>query len=121
MRFHQLSLRGISEAFRDRVQVDFEALGPGLIAIVGENGVGKSTLIGCLFAPWGMANLGVGPAVLAVGVAVYVGKLAVGGFLLALFETSIAKMRVFRVPEFLGIALMLGLLGALLRFVSASF
>ncbi len=53
--------------------------------------------------------------------AAYVGKLAVGGFLLALFETSIAKMRVFRVPEFLGAALMLGLLATLLRFVSGSF
>jgi formate hydrogenlyase subunit 4 len=45
-------------------------------------------------------------------------KLAVGGVLLGVFESSIAKMRVFRVPEFLGIALMLGLLGVLLRFVS---
>ena len=43
-----------------------------------------------------------------------------GGFLLALFETAIAKMRVFRVPEFLGAALMLGLLGTLLLFVSRS-
>ena len=51
----------------------------------------------------------------------YLGKLAVGGFLLVLFETSIAKMRVFRVPDFLGIALMLGLLGTLLLFVSRSF
>ena len=51
----------------------------------------------------------------------YLGKLAVGGFLLVLFETSIAKMRVFRVPDFLGIALMLGLLGMLLLFVSRSF
>lgn len=50
MRFHQLSLRGISEAFRECVSVNFEALGPGLIAIVGENGVGKSTLIGSMFA-----------------------------------------------------------------------
>ena len=48
-------------------------------------------------------------------------KLGVGGFMLALFETSIAKMRVFRVPEFLGAALMLGLLATLLRFVSGSF
>ena len=56
-----------------------------------------------------------------IGVAAYLGKLAVGGFLLALFETSIAKMRVFRVPEFLGAALMLGLLATLLRFVSGSF
>jgi formate hydrogenlyase subunit 4 len=57
----------------------------------------------------------------AVGLASYLGKLAVGGFLLVLFETSIAKMRVFRVPDFLGVALMLGLLGMLLLFVSRSF
>jgi len=50
----------------------------------------------------------------------YLVKLAAGGFLLALFETSIAKMRVFRVPEFLGAALMLGLLATLLLFASRS-
>ena len=43
------------------------------------------------------------------------------GVLLAVFETAIAKMRVFRVPEFLGAALMLALLATLLRFVSGSF
>jgi formate hydrogenlyase subunit 4 len=58
---------------------------------------------------------------LALGITAYIVKLAVGGVLLALFETSIAKMRVFRVPEFLGAALMLGLLATLLRFVSGSF
>ena len=75
-----------------------------------------------MFAPWGIAtpaNLGL--ASLAIGIIVYLGKIAVGGFLLALFETTIAKMRVFRVPEFLGVALMLGLLGTLLLFVSRSF
>src|SRR5438874_5361274 len=41
-------------------------------------------------------------------------SLAALAFLLVLFETAIAKMRVFRVPEFLGIALMLGLLGTIL-------
>jgi len=79
------------------------------------------SLIGCIFVPWGMAPAGSGPAAYAVALASYLGKLAVGGFLLALFETSIAKMRVFRVPDFLGIALMLGLLGMLLLFVSRSF
>jgi formate hydrogenlyase subunit 4 len=78
------------------------------------------SLIACLFAPWGMAAAGAGVVALAVGIVAYLGKLAVGGFLLALFETSIAKMRVFRVPEFLGAALMLGLLATLLLFVSRS-
>ena len=40
---------------------------------------------------------------------------------LAVFETAIAKMRVFRVPEFLGIAVLLGLLAAVFLFVSTGF
>jgi formate hydrogenlyase subunit 4 len=79
------------------------------------------SLIACIFVPWGMAGTGnAGLAAYAVGLAAWLGKLAIGGFLLALFETAIAKMRVFRVPEFLGAALMLGLLALLLRFVSRS-
>jgi formate hydrogenlyase subunit 4 len=79
------------------------------------------SLISCIFVPWGLAPAGSPLAGYAVGMVTYLGKLAVGGFLLVLFETSIAKMRVFRVPDFLGIALMLGLLGMLLLFVSRSF
>jgi formate hydrogenlyase subunit 4 len=78
------------------------------------------SLIACLFAPWGLAAGGAGPIAYALGALAWLGKLAVGGFLLALFESSIAKMRVFRVPEFLGAALMLGLLGTLLLFLSRS-
>ncbi len=78
------------------------------------------SLIACIFIPWGIAPPDAGPLALALGLVSYVGKLALGGFLLALFETSIAKMRVFRVPEFLGAALMLGLLATLLLFVSRS-
>ena len=79
------------------------------------------SLIACLFAPWGLHAEGAGMPAIALGVIAWLAKLAVGGALLALFETSIAKMRVFRVPEFLGVALMLGLLATLLRFVSGSF
>ncbi|MGC2124118.1 MAG: NADH-quinone oxidoreductase subunit H [Xanthobacteraceae bacterium] len=79
------------------------------------------SLIACLFVPWEIESAGASLAMLASGILAYAAKLAVGGFLLALFETSIAKMRVFRVPEFLGAALMLGLLATLLRFVSGSF
>jgi formate hydrogenlyase subunit 4 len=76
------------------------------------------SLIACLFAPWGLAPVGAGPLAHAIGAAIYIGKLAVAGVLLGIFEIVVAKMRVFRVSEFLGAALMLGLLGALLLFVS---
>ena len=78
------------------------------------------SLIGCLFAPWGIAGPDASAQAIAIGVVLYLAKLAVGGFLLAVFETAIAKMRVFRVPAFLGAALMLGLLATLLLFVSRS-
>jgi len=76
------------------------------------------SLINCIFLPWGVAVAGQTFSAYAVGLLVYVVKLAVTGFLLALFETAVAKMRVFRVSDFLGAALMLGLLAALLLFVS---
>jgi len=78
------------------------------------------SLIASIFAPWGLATAGAGLAAYALGLTSYVGKLAVGGVLLALFETSIAKMRVFRVPVFLGASLMLALLATLLMFITRS-
>jgi formate hydrogenlyase subunit 4 len=76
------------------------------------------SVIACVFAPWGIAVSGEGFAAYVAGFGAYVVKLAVGGFLLAVFETAIAKMRVFRVSDFLGAALMLGLLATLLLFVT---
>lgn len=78
------------------------------------------SLIACMFVPWKLAVPGAGSAAYLVGLLAYLAKLAVGGMLLALFETATAKMRIFRVPEFLGAALMLGLLATLLLFVSRS-
>lgn len=78
------------------------------------------SLIACIFAPWGIADSSAPVGDYALGIVLYLIKIAGAGIALAVFETSIAKMRVFRVSEFLGIALMLGLLGALLRFVSGS-
>jgi formate hydrogenlyase subunit 4 len=81
------------------------------------------SLITCLFLPWGMVSLRPELSVAtlgayAIGAGAYAAKLGLGCMMLALFETAIAKMRVFRVPTFLGAALMLGFLGALLLFVS---
>ncbi len=76
------------------------------------------SLIAAVFVPWGLAAAGAGPVAALAGLGFYLLKLAAGGAALALFEVSIAKMRVFRVPEFLGAALMLALLSMLLLFVS---
>ncbi len=76
------------------------------------------SLIMCVFAPWGLAIADASVADRLLGAFVYVAKLMIAAVALGVFETSIAKMRVFRVPDFVGAALMLGFLGALLLFVS---
>jgi formate hydrogenlyase subunit 4 len=76
------------------------------------------SLIACVFMPWGLTPAGAGWSAYALGAASYSAKLALGAAALAVFETAVAKMRVFRIPSFLGAALMLGLLGTLFLFVS---
>jgi formate hydrogenlyase subunit 4 len=75
-------------------------------------------LLAAVFLPFGMAAPGAGPIAWVVGIGVFIAKMAALAFALAVFESAIAKMRVFRVPEFLGAALLLGLLGAVFLFVS---
>jgi formate hydrogenlyase subunit 4 len=67
-----------------------------------------------LFFPWGVAEANDHVALL-FALPVLVAKLAVGGFLLALIETILAKMRIFRVPEFLATAFLLGVLALLVH------
>jgi formate hydrogenlyase subunit 4 len=67
-----------------------------------------------LFFPWGMAQANDHLA-LAFALPVLALKLAAGGFLLALIETVLAKMRIFRVPEFLATAFLLGVLALLVH------
>jgi len=67
-----------------------------------------------LFFPWGVAQARDYVA-LAFALPVLVAKLAVGGFLLAVIETILAKMRIFRVPEFLATAFLLGVLSLLVH------
>jgi formate hydrogenlyase subunit 4 len=76
------------------------------------------SLIVCIFVPWGLAIADASVADRLLGALVYLVKLTLAGVALGVFESSIAKMRVFRVPDFVGAALMLGFLGALLLFVS---
>jgi formate hydrogenlyase subunit 4 len=67
-----------------------------------------------LFLPWGVAEAHA-PLALVLALPVLVLKLAVGGVLLAVVETASAKMRIFRVPEFLGTAFLLAVIGVLVH------
>ncbi len=79
------------------------------------------TLIAAMFCPFGMAVPDDGLLAWPMGLLTWVLKMAALASALACFETGIAKMRVFRVPEFLGAALLFGLLSAVFLFVSTGF
>ncbi len=80
------------------------------------------SLIAVLFAPFGITPTGsVAPWLWALGIAAWAAKIVLMAAALALFETLRAKLRVFRVPELLGMALLLGLLAAIFLFVSQGF
>lgn len=78
-------------------------------------------LIAAVFLPFGAAPAGSGPLAWLVGLLAWAAKMGALCLALAAFEGVIAKMRVFRVPEFLGAALLLALLAAALLFVSTGF
>ncbi|MFI5177736.1 MAG: respiratory chain complex I subunit 1 family protein [Vicinamibacterales bacterium] len=69
------------------------------------------TLAANLFVPWGLAQSN-SPAALAIGVGALALKLGALATLLAVFETRIAKLRLFRVPELLAMSFTLALLAA---------
>lgn len=69
-------------------------------------------LIANIFLPWGIAQ-NFSLHALGYGLLAISGKLAVLAIFLAISETLVAKMRLFRVQEYLSFAYLLGLLGML--------
>lgn len=69
-------------------------------------------LIANVFFPWGIASE-LTPAALGIGLLAVIVKLALLGILLAVSETVLAKMRLFRAPLYLNVAFLLALLGLL--------
>ena len=61
------------------------------------------SLLVALFVPWGMASSD-SIAALAIAGGAWVVKMAVLAIVLAALESSVAKLRMYRVPEFLGMA-----------------
>jgi formate hydrogenlyase subunit 4 len=76
------------------------------------------SLIATIFCPFGMGAAG-NMLSWPLGILLWALKLTAAAFALSLFEVSTAKMRVFRVPEFLGVALLLGLLSGVFLFVAS--
>jgi formate hydrogenlyase subunit 4 len=76
------------------------------------------TLAANLFLPWGLARE-ITPAALGIAFGAWLAKLAVFAVAVALVESVLARMRLFRVPELLGTAFLLSLIalasGALSR------
>jgi formate hydrogenlyase subunit 4 len=73
-----------------------------------------------IFFPLGIATAGGGWQAILGAAPALIGKLAVGGFALALVETLSAKMRIFRAPEFLGTAFLLAVLAMLVHLLLGS-
>ena len=71
-----------------------------------------------LFFPWGIAEAQA-PLAMLLALPALLLKLAVGGFALAMLETLSAKMRIFRVPEFLATAFLLAVIGMLVHLLLA--
>ena len=71
-----------------------------------------------LFFPWGIAEAQA-PSSMLLALPALLAKLMVGGILLAALETASAKMRIFRVPEFLATAFLLAVIGMLVHLLLA--
>jgi formate hydrogenlyase subunit 4 len=69
-----------------------------------------------LFFPWGVAEAQT-PSAMVLAIPSLMLKLGIGGAALALIETLSAKMRIFRVPEFLATAFLIAVLGMLVHFL----
>ncbi len=75
------------------------------------------TLLANLFVPWGVATT-LGPGALLLAAVTYVAKLAALAAAVAVFETRVAKLRLFRVPELLSVSFVLALLAITASFLS---
>ena len=74
------------------------------------------TLLGNIFAPWGIATEP-DPAWMALGISVWLVKICGLAVVIAVIESMFAKLRLFRVTDFLGLAFILSLLSIIFFYI----
>jgi formate hydrogenlyase subunit 4 len=70
------------------------------------------TILANVIIPWGMTK-SMGYAAVITGVLIYIAKLIALAFGVAVLEVSVAKMRLFRVVDFLSLALVLAIIAVI--------
>ncbi len=97
-----------------------EYSGPSLALIEWANAIRLNVLLAlliALFAPWGMATeITWGALGLALGA--HLVKLLLLGVLIAVIESSVAKLRMYLVPDFLGVATALSVLAVIFTMIA---
>jgi formate hydrogenlyase subunit 4 len=90
-----------------------EHSGPSLAFLEGAHAIKLNLLLSLsigLFFPWGMTTDATF-ATVAIAALAYAGKLAALAVILAVVESGVAKMRMYAVPDFLGVASALSVMG----------
>ena len=75
-----------------------------------------TSLLSNLFVPWGLATV-ITPATVLIAITTLTLKLGVFAIVIAVLETRIAKLRLFRVPELLAVSFVLALLAVTSSFL----
>ena len=97
-----------------------EYSGPSLALIEWANAIRFNVLLAlliALFAPWGMAAE-ITWATLGLALGAYLAKLLVLAVLVAVIESSVAKLRMYLVPDFLGVATALSVLAVIFTMIA---
>ena len=76
----------------------------------------SSIFMNVFVLPWGLGSASSLPGAL-LAIPVLLGKLALCGLAIVIIDTSFAKLRFFRIAEFLGAAFMLALVGVATSYV----
>lgn len=77
----------------------------------------SAILMNVFVIPWGLGGSATSIAGALIAIPVLLGKLAICGFLIVVIDSSFAKLRFFRIAEFLGAASLIALVGVITSYI----